>query len=368
MPVPPGTPVGDAAMFVTAVLLVPLLAVWPPANWFPLPWTIVFVMSTGSFGSGSAPHRAPVDVVDHVHGVVLPIGAGNAEEHARPAPEAEPALARERTTLELARELAPKTNSLPGVNAFIITPPSLGQGFRERPLNFVIQTSDSYENLNGMVRQMLDEIAKNPGIVSPDADLRLNKPELRIEVDREKAADLGVSVEVVAKALETMLGGRIVTRYKRDAEQYDVIVQTEARSRTTPEEIDGINVRGRGDTMIPLSALVKVREVTQAQHKIGEHTRSAVDAVNRARQSFGLVPLDEVFESLVKHRQPLSSAAGAAVSSAAAAVSSPATSASPSRGVEKERRDGTPGDRAAIRPRGGQSDRRADGRQAASAL
>ena len=120
----------------------------------------------------------------------------------------------------------PKTNSLPGVNAFIITPPSLGQGFRERPVNFVIQTSDSYENLSRVARQMLDEIAKNPGIVSPDIDLRLNKPELRIDVDREKAADMGVSVEVVAKALETMLGGRIVTRYKRDAEQYDVIVQT----------------------------------------------------------------------------------------------------------------------------------------------
>lgn len=167
---------------------------------------------------------------------------------------------RERTTLELARELAPKTNALPGVNAFIITPPSLGQGFRERPLNFVIQTSDSYENLNAAVRRMLDEIAKNPGIVSPDADLRLNKPELRIDVDREKAADMGVSVEVVAKALETMLGGRIVTRYKRDAEQYDVIVQTEPRGRTTPEDIEDINVRGRNDTMIPLSALVKVRE------------------------------------------------------------------------------------------------------------
>lgn len=167
---------------------------------------------------------------------------------------------RKRTTLELARELGPKTNSLPGVNAFIITPPSLGQGFRERPLNFVIQTSDSYENLNRVARQFMDEIAKNPGIVGADVDLRLNKPELRIEVDREKAADMGVSVEVVAKALETMLGGRTVTRYKRDAEQYDVIVQTTASGRSTPEDIDNINVRGRGDTMIPLSALVKVRE------------------------------------------------------------------------------------------------------------
>ncbi|MES2399005.1 MAG: efflux RND transporter permease subunit, partial [Pseudomonadota bacterium] len=99
---------------------------------------------------------------------------------------------RNRSTIDLARQLQPKFNALPGVTAFPITPPSLGQGFRERPLNFVIQTSDSYQNLNTVVRQMLEEIAKNPGIVSPDIDLRLNKPELRIEVERDKAADLGV--------------------------------------------------------------------------------------------------------------------------------------------------------------------------------
>ncbi|MEY4711617.1 MAG: hypothetical protein RIS88_1067 [Pseudomonadota bacterium] len=167
---------------------------------------------------------------------------------------------RERTTLQLAREMGPRMASLPGVNAFVITPPSLGQGFRERPLNFVIQTSDSYENLNRVTRQFLDEIAKNPGIIQPDIDLRLNKPELRIDIDRDKAADLGVSVEVVAKALETMLGGRNVTRYKRDAEQYDVIVQVQSTGRNTPEDIDRIQVRGRNDIMIPLSALVKVRE------------------------------------------------------------------------------------------------------------
>ena len=167
---------------------------------------------------------------------------------------------RKRSTIDLARELQPKFNALPGVTAFPITPPSLGQGFRERPLNFVIQTSDSYQNLNAVVRQMLDEIAKNPGIVSPDVDLRLNKPELRIEVDRDKAADLGVSVEVVAKAIETLLGGRNVTRYKRDAEQYDVIVQIEDKGRTTPEDIERIYVRGKGDSTIALSALVKVRE------------------------------------------------------------------------------------------------------------
>ena len=196
---------------------------------------------------------------------------------------------RKRSTLDMARELQPKFNALPGVTAFPITPPSLGQGFRERPLNFVIQTSDSYQNLNTVVRQMMEEIAKNPGIVSPDLDLRLNKPELRIEVERDKAADLGVSVEVVAKAIETLLGGRNVTRYKRDAEQYDVIVQTQSSGRTTPEDIDRIYVRGRNDTVIPLSALVKVRESVSPRelNHFGQRRSVSITASLSADYSLG---------------------------------------------------------------------------------
>ena len=167
---------------------------------------------------------------------------------------------RERSTLEMAREMQPKINALPGVSAFPITPPSLGQGFRERPVNFVILTCDSYENLNQVARQFMEEIGKNPGFLTPDVDLRLNKPELKIDVDREKASDLGIGVDVVARAIETMLGGRTVTRYKRESDQYDVIVQTQSLGRDTPDDIERIFVRGRNDTMIPLASLVKVRE------------------------------------------------------------------------------------------------------------
>ena len=109
-------------------------------------------------------------------------------------------------------------------------------------------------------RQLIAEMAKNPGIVQLDIDLQLNKPEIFMEVDRERAADMGVSVDAVARTVETMLGGRVVTRYKRDAEQYDVMVQTATSGRTTPEDIEKLFVRGRNDTMVPLSTLVKVRE------------------------------------------------------------------------------------------------------------
>ena len=167
---------------------------------------------------------------------------------------------RQRSTLDLAKIMQPHFQALPGVTAFPVTPPSLGQGFRERPLNMVITTSDSYPALARAVQAVQAEIARNPGIVQPDSDLRLNKPELRVSVDRERAADAGVSVDQVARTLETMLGGRTVTRFKRGADQYDVIVQTDAVGRTTPQDIERLFVRGRNNAMVPMSALVKVEE------------------------------------------------------------------------------------------------------------
>src|SRR4029453_16639790 len=102
--------------------------------------------------------------------------------------------------------------------------------------------------------------SRHPAFVQPDTDLRLNKPEIFMEVDRDRAADAGVSVEAVARTVETMLGGRAVTRYKREADQYDVLVQTESRGRTTGEDFAKFFVRGRNDPVVPLTSLVKVRE------------------------------------------------------------------------------------------------------------
>ncbi len=195
---------------------------------------------------------------------------------------------RERSTLQLARELQPRFSGLPGVTAFPVTPPSLGQGFRERPINYVIVTNDSYVNLSRVTQQMLAEMAKNPGFVQPDNDLRLNKPEIFLEVDRDRAADAGVSVDQVARTVETMLGGRAVTRYKRDADQYDVLVQTEIRGRTTPEDIDKLFVRGRGETMVPLSSLVKVRESVSPRELNHFNQRRSVSITSNLAPGYSL--------------------------------------------------------------------------------
>jgi multidrug efflux pump len=172
---------------------------------------------------------------------------------------------RTRSTQEAARAMQPQLSALPGVQAFPITPPSLGQGFRSQPINFVVVTNESYENLQRATQAIVAEMQKNPGFIQPDTDLRLNKPELLIEVDRDRAADQGVAVDQVARTVETMLGGRNVTRYKRGSDQYDVIVQTVATGRATPDDIAKLFVRTRNDTMVPLSSMVKVSESVAAR-------------------------------------------------------------------------------------------------------
>lgn len=168
---------------------------------------------------------------------------------------------RDRTTLQMAREMTPRIAGLPGVSAFPITPPSLGQGFRSRPINYVIITNDSYENLSQVVGQFQARLSQIPGFVQVDTDLRLNKPEIRMDVDRERAADMGVSVDAIARTVETMLGGRIVTRFKQGGEQYDVVLQTDSTQRSAPDDIERLFVRGRNEAMIPLASLVTLREV-----------------------------------------------------------------------------------------------------------
>jgi len=166
---------------------------------------------------------------------------------------------REKTQQQVARELIPKLQSLPGVLAFPINPPSLG-GARGQPLQFVVMTQQPYPELQRMVERLMDEARKNPNLVNVDTDLRLNQPELRVSVNREKLADVGVPVETVARTLETLLGGRVVTRFKRDGEQYDVLVQVADSDRTNPRDITDIYVRGRNGEMIQLANVLQVTE------------------------------------------------------------------------------------------------------------
>jgi len=172
---------------------------------------------------------------------------------------------RTRKQQDIARELNSKFSQLPGVIGFAVNPPSLGQSPRSLPIEYVIMAQVSYPELDRVVQNFIAEISKTGIVLSPQSDLRLNTPELKVAVNRDKLGDVGVSVETVGRTLQTMLGGRQVTRFKKDGEQYDVIVQVAPRDRSRPNDISDIYVRGRDGTMVQLANVVDVVEGVSPQ-------------------------------------------------------------------------------------------------------
>lgn len=167
---------------------------------------------------------------------------------------------RSRTQMEILSGMGPELDSVTGVRAFGNNPGSFGQSARNKPVEFVLQTSESYQKLQGYVDKLLAEAGRYPGLINLDSDLRLNKPQIEVSMDRERVADMGAGVLTVGRTLETMLGGRQVTRFNQNGEQYNVIVQVAPGDRRTPEDLDDIYVRGNNGAMIQLSNLVTARE------------------------------------------------------------------------------------------------------------
>ncbi len=167
---------------------------------------------------------------------------------------------RERSQQAIAASLAGNFFGVPGLLAFPVNPPSLGQSFTDKPIQVVVQTSQPYEQLQTMVDQLLAEARQYPGMVNLDSDLKLNKPELKIDLDRDKVANMGLEVDTVGRTLETLLGGRQVTRFKRNGKQYDVIVQVADLDRRNPDDLASIYVRNGHGVMVPMNNIIKVTE------------------------------------------------------------------------------------------------------------
>ena len=172
---------------------------------------------------------------------------------------------RDRSVDQIRGSLFPGFMGIAGVMAFPIAPPPLGQRGFGQPLAFVVQSTGSWEELDVMVQRMLQKMAENPNLTNPDSDLKLNKPELKIDVNREKVASVGASVSEVGRTLETMFGGRNVTRFKMGTEQYDVIVQLEGSARRTPGDLNNVFVRGTDDAMVQLQNVASVTETVAAK-------------------------------------------------------------------------------------------------------
>ncbi|WP_188054475.1 efflux RND transporter permease subunit [Sphingosinithalassobacter sp. CS137] len=166
---------------------------------------------------------------------------------------------RDATTQEVAEEVNAILQTLPAVRGNAQVRSALGRG-RGQPINFVL-AGNSYEDLARARDRILAAAAENPGIVNLDSDYKETKPQLRVDVNTTRAGDLGVSVEAVSQALQTLLGSRRVSTYVDRGEEYRVIVQAEDQSRAALSDLASIYVRARDGSLVPLSNLVTTREV-----------------------------------------------------------------------------------------------------------
>ena len=189
---------------------------------------------------------------------------------------------RDKSQQQIIQELFPQLISIPGVLAFVINPPSLGANFSSNPVSYVLQ-ADSYDDLSKSVGIMMGEASKLGYLINMDSDLRLNKPQLDVDIDRERASHLGVSVTDIGSTLETLLGGRMVTDFKRGAKQYDVILQMKPEYRATPEAIQNIYIRSIG-------GLVQLANVVQVKKTVAPKELNHYNRIRSATISAGLAP------------------------------------------------------------------------------
>ncbi len=193
-----------------------------------------------------------------------------------------PRSERKKSQQEIIQELFPRLISIPGVLAFVINPPSLGASFNSNPVEYVLQ-ADNYEDLSKATGIMMGEASKLGYLINMDSDLRLNKPQLDVDIDRERASHLGVSVTEIGATLETLFGGRKVTDFKRGTKQYDVILQLKPEYRSSPDAIRNIYIKSSGG-LVQLANVIKVKN-TVAPKELNHYNR-----VRSATISAGLAP------------------------------------------------------------------------------
>jgi len=169
---------------------------------------------------------------------------------------------RDVTTAEVVEDLRFKLGSIPAVRA---TPRVRGGLVRSggQSLQVVLGGPD-YAELAAWRDRMLVRMTANPGLRDSDSDYKETRPQMRVEINFDRAADLGVSSEEIGSTLETMMGSRQVTTFVEDGEEYDVVLQADRPGRTGPAALENLYVRsGRSGELVPLSSLVTLAEIAE---------------------------------------------------------------------------------------------------------
>ncbi len=171
---------------------------------------------------------------------------------------------RQRSTGEIVAEINRDLSQITGVRAIAAQRGSFSK-YHGLPVQFVLG-GGTFQELAQWRDQLMARIAKdNPGLLRLDSDYKETKPTLDLKIDLDRAADLGVSVDQIARTVETMLSGRRVTTFIDRGQEYQVILQAERQNRATPEQIHSVYVRSEDrNALIPLSSLTQFEETASA--------------------------------------------------------------------------------------------------------
>ncbi len=167
---------------------------------------------------------------------------------------------RNKTQMELAAELNRKVREYNMAQTFVVQDPTIGGGGRRGlPVQYVLQ-APNLDALQENIPAFMGAARDHPAFEVVDIDLRFTRPELVIDIDRDKAFDLGISVRDIAETLQTYFSEQRIGYFIRDGKQYFVLAQAERGQRSQPGDISHINVRAASGDMVPLDALVSMRD------------------------------------------------------------------------------------------------------------
>ena len=209
----------------------------------------------------------------------------------------EPWAKRDRHGVKIMRESFGKISQVPGVLAFPIMPQGIRTGGVESPVQFVI-LGNTYDNWIKWKNVIKKEARKNPGLTSIQDDFDLNKPQLNVQIDQKKAADLGVSTEDIGRTIETIFGSKRVTNFTKDGKEYSIILQGDIKDRQEPDSISKVFVRSNNNgKLVSISNLISYEEEGQSPF-LARYNRQK--AVTISARLVGDYSLDEALNFLVK--------------------------------------------------------------------
>lgn len=165
---------------------------------------------------------------------------------------------RDRSAMEIQQDIQQKVGAIEGMMVFAFSIPPLPGSSGGMPIQMVIRSTEGYESIFRVMEQLKEEARKSGMFMISDSDLNFNTPVVEIAIDREKANQMGVTMQGIGDTLTLFLGGNYVNRFNMDGRSYDVIPQVPRRDRITPEELTSYYVRAANGDMVPLSTLVTV--------------------------------------------------------------------------------------------------------------